>query len=292
MPQPPSSSPYGATPVAAGRERKGVSNSVVILLIVLVLVLGGGGYLFYTKANPSNTNLSNSNQSHTGTTNLTSTPQQTVTTGATPSATPVNQPTAIPTAQPTSGGAPNPYTHSGSLALDDALTGNNYAWDTGTNSHNASCQFTSQGLEVTQPATGFFHGCIAKNTDFTNFTYEVQVNMIAGDYAGITFCADKAQGTYYFFYIKPDGSYALKLFSGDQAQSTLTSNSSSAIVTGLPSNNVLAVVVQNGTITLFVNQTNIAQVSDATYTHGQIGVFTGNDTNAAQTIFSHARVWQ
>ncbi len=189
---------------------------------------------------------------------------------------------------------PNPYTpaHNGTLVLDDALTSNNFAWDTGINSHNASCQFTSQGLDVTQPAQGFFHGCIAKNTDFTNFTYEVQMNMISGDYAGIIFCADKTQGTYYFFQIKPDGSYILKTVSGDQFQGTLTAGSSSAILTGLHSTNTLAVVVQNGTISLYVNETNIANVSDTTYTHGQIGVFTGNDTNAAETVFSRVRVWQ
>ncbi len=56
----PSPPPYGATPATAGRERKGISNSVVILLIVLVLVLGGGGYLLYTKGALSNTATTNS----------------------------------------------------------------------------------------------------------------------------------------------------------------------------------------------------------------------------------------
>jgi len=176
--------------------------------------------------------------------------------------------------------------------LNDPLTGNNYNWVTGTNNHNASCQFTTQGLDVTQPAQGFFHGCIAQNTHFSNFVYEVRVNMISGDYAGITFCADKAQGTYYFFYIKPDGHYVLEIFRGDQPQGTLTSSSSSAIITGLPSTNLLAVVVQNGNISLYVNETNIANVNDATYTQGQIGVFSGNDVNSAEAVFSNTRVWQ
>ncbi|MEO8970997.1 MAG: protein kinase [Ktedonobacteraceae bacterium] len=279
---------YGAGVAPASRQHKSISTSVIVLLVVLVLVLGGGGYLYFTKANPSH-----SNQSNTTTGNVVSASSTTATSGV-PTA-PAVQPTTAPTIQPTTGGAPNssnPYTNSGSLALNDPLTSNNLGWDTGINNHNASCQVTAQGFEVTQPALGFFHGCIAKNTDYTNFVYQVQMNMIAGDYAGIMFCANKTQGTYYFFYIKPDGSYVLKTVSGDQFTGTLISNSSSAILTGLPSTNTLAVVVQNGAISLYVNETKIDGVNDTTYTHGQIGVFTGNDTNSADTIFSNARVWQ
>ncbi|HVB21775.1 MAG TPA: protein kinase [Ktedonobacteraceae bacterium] len=283
MVSPPPPATYEAASV--GRQRQGIPVSVAILLLVLVLVLAGGGFLYFTKA-PS----SQGNQPGTSTTgntrNLSSTPQHTGTIAATPT----NQPTA--TATKSTGGVPNPYTQSGSLVLSDPLTSNNLGWDTGINNHNASCEFTSQGLQVIQPAQGFFHGCIAKNTDFTNFVYEVQMNMISGDYGGILFCANKTQGTYYYFYIKPGGNYLLQAFSGDSPVRALISGSSSAITTGLPSTNVLAVVVQNGNITLFVNQTRIISMSDATYTHGQIGVFTGNDTNSAETIFSNVKVWQ
>ncbi len=285
-PPPPPASPARAS--SANRQHQGLPSSIVILLVVLALLagLGGGGVLYFSRANSSNANSGNN-----GSTNPRTTPaqtQNTVTTGVTPQ----NQPDPTATTPTNGGGSSNPYTNSGTLVLNDSLMQNNYDWDTGTNKNNASCQFTSQGLEVTQPKQGFFHGCIAKSTRFNNFVYEVQVNMISGDYAGIIFCANKTQGTYYFFYIKPDGSYVLQIYSGDQPQSTLTSNSSSAITTGLPATNVLAVVVQNGSISLYVNQTQIASVSDGTYTSGQIGVFSGNDQNSADAVFSNARVWQ
>jgi serine/threonine protein kinase len=283
-------SSYDTSSASRSRRSFPARGAIMLLVLLLVIVLVGGGFLYFTKVNASNTHLPPTGNSPltpqpTSTQSSAATPQPTATTGVTP----VPQPTDTP---PVQTGASNPYTHSGSLALNDALTSNNLNWDTGTNNHNASCQFTSQGFEVIQPAQSFFHGCIAKNTDFTNFVYEVQMNMISGDYAGIIFCADKSQGTYYFFYIKPDGSYQLQIYSNDQLLRTLTSGSSSAITTGLPSNNLLAVVVQNGTISLYVNETSIATVNDATYTHGQIGVFTGNDTNSADTIFSNIRVWQ
>ena len=279
-PPPPPPSLPGAS--SSSRQRQGFPASMVILLVVVALLVGlvGGGILYFSRLNSSNTNQGN----------LPSHPQNTVTAGVTPT----NRANTPATAQisPSVSVSSNPYTHSGTLVLNDPLTGNNYNWVTGTNNHNASCQFTTQGLDVTQPAQGFFHGCIAQNTHFSNFVYEVRVNMISGDYAGITFCADKAQGTYYFFYIKPDGHYVLEIFRGDQPQGTLTSSSSSAIITGLPSTNLLAVVVQNGNISLYVNETNIANVNDATYTQGQIGVFSGNDVNSAEAVFSNTRVWQ
>lgn len=281
---PPPPLPSLPTVSSSGPRRQGFPTSVVILLVVLGLLLGlGVGFLYLTRGNSSNSNSGNSNPP-----SPTSQLQKTVTTGVTPQ----GQSDLTATAQASSGASSNPYTHSGSLVLNDPLTTNNHNWDTGTNSHNASCQFTSQGFDVTQPAQQFFHGCIAKDTNFSNFVYEVQMRMISGDYGGIIFCAAKAQGTYYFFFIKPGGQYELQIYSGDQSQATLASGSSSAITTGLPSSNLLAVVVQNGNIRLYVNQTNIATVNDASYPGGQIGVFSGNDTNSAEAIFSNARVWQ
>ncbi len=285
---PPPSPPSSPGASSSSRQRQGFPASMVILLVVVALLVGlvGGGILYFSRLNSSNTNQGNlpSHLQNTVTAGVTPTQQGNITATATATATAQSSPSVSASS--------NPYTNSGTLVLNDPLTSNNYNWVTGTNNHNASCQFTAQGLNVTQPAQGFFHGCIAQSTHFNNFVYEVRVNMISGDYAGITFCADKAQGTYYNFYITGDGRFVLEVFRGDQSQGKLTSSSSSAINTGPPSTNVLAVVVQNGSIGLYVNETNIATVNDATYTQGQIGVFSGNNVNSAEAVFSNARVWQ
>jgi hypothetical protein len=36
----------------------------------------------------------------------------------------------------------------------------------------------------------------------------------------------------------------------------------------------------------------IDSVNDSTYTQGQIGVLTGNDVHAAETVFTKAKVWR
>jgi hypothetical protein len=195
---------------------------------------------------------------------------------------------------PTSVSSSNPYPpNTGTLVLNDPLVDNSHGmqWDQGTNSNDATCQFTGNGLNVTQPKQGYFHGCIAHAADFTNFAYEVQMTMISGDYAGIIFCADTTRGTYYFFFIKPNGDYELRTLSGSQFLSTLKRGTSSAIHTGLNATNLIAAVVQNGNINLYVNRTLVDSASDSNYTHGAIGVFTGNDVNTAETVFSDAKVW-
>lgn len=286
-------SPTNETPIISrsqsnetNAQSHNFSRGIVVLLVLLVILVGvtSTGLLYFLLTSKNSTPVT---QTTTGT-------GSTATTQATTN--PTTQVNATPTPQATATTAPtsaNPYTQSGTLVLNDPLTSNNrgYNWDEGKNNNNATCQFTGAGLDVTQPKTGYFHGCIAKATNFTNFVYEVQVNLVSGDYAGITFCANTANGSYYFFYIKTDGTYALKTFSGDQETGILTKSASSVIQTGLNSFNTLAVVVQNGTISLYVNQRLIDTVNDSTYSQGQIGVFAGNDVNFAEAVFSNAKVW-
>ena len=52
---------------------------------------------------------------------------------------------------------------------------------------------------------------------------------------------------------------------------------------------------KEGTITAAVVPNNneiIVSINDTTYTGGQVGVFSGNDTNSAEAVFSNAKVWQ
>ncbi len=281
-PPPPQFFPNSGGMAISQPQPRGFGRGRALLLIgltLLVVIASIGTLLFY---------LTRANGGGNGNNFVTATAQATTTSTVGQTTSTVSVPTS-----PTAIAMTDPYTHKGTLAINDPLTDNNkgYNWDQGTNNNNATCQFTGAGLDVTQPKQQFFHGCIAKATNFSNFVYEVQMTMISGDYAGITFCADKPNGTYYFFYIKPDGEYALKTFSHDQPINTLRSSSTSVIHTGLNSSNLIAVVVQNGNISLYVNQGLIDSVSDNTYSHGQIGVFAGNDSHSAEAVFSNAKVW-
>jgi eukaryotic-like serine/threonine-protein kinase len=253
--------------------------AVVTLLVVLVLLVGiGGGYIL------TNSSRSNSPSTSSSTSNNVSTTPQTQATATAPAS------NSTPTSQTNNGQNANPYTNSGRLVLTDPLTDNSrgYNWQTGTNSNNASCTFANGGYDVTQPKQGFFHSCTAYNTNFSNFAFEVQATVISGDYMGVIFCKE-ATNSYYIFIIHMNGSYSLlrNIDASLDDAVTLTSGQ-----TSVSNTNLIGVVDNNGTISIYLNRQLLRTVSDNTYTSGQIAVLAGNDTNSAEVLFANAKVWQ
>src|SRR5207245_1637648 len=85
--------------------------------------------------------------------------------------------------------------YSGDLALNDPLRDNSkgYQWTVSSNSF-----FTIGGTYYVTSKTKntFEYGC-AQNTNFSNFTYQVQMTIIEGDSGGIIFRADSANSKFY-----------------------------------------------------------------------------------------------
>jgi len=195
---------------------------------------------------------------------------------------------------PTAITEPNPYTHGGRLVLNDQLRNNNlgYQWEEGQRDLGG-CAFIGGSYHVTQPQQGFFHSCIALNTDFANFVYEVHMTLVTGNYGGMVFRADRATTHFYYFRIGLDGNYFLTSYVDKEPAHArvLASGPSSSINTGLGQTNIIAVVAQGSSLDLYVNYEKVAHVIDNTYSHGQIGVFVGDSGNAADGVFSNVKVW-
>ncbi len=190
----------------------------------------------------------------------------------------------------------DPYTHSGKLKLDDPLNDNRqgHSWQEEADTGGAACRFTGGAYHAIQPQKGYFHTCFAQSTDFSNFVYEAQLTIVTGDYGGIVFCADNGNVKFYYFSIGRDRHfYFSRYVDGDPAHAqVLLQGQAPFIHTDLNQVNLLAVVVQNGAIDLYVNQQKIGSYDDSTYTHGQIGVFAGSAGNSANIVFSNVKVWQ
>lgn len=251
--------------------RRGISTGAVVLLVLLVVVICAGGFLAYLL-------LSNKNSQQP----LTVSPSAT-----TSHATPQGSPAATSTV---TNGQANPYTHSGTLVLNDPLADNSkgWNWQTGTNTRNATCAFQNGGYDVTQPAQGFFHSCTASNTDFSNFAFEVRMKFLSGDYVGLIFCKESTN-TYYLFTIYTNNTYQL-LRNVDANIGDAVSLATGSVT--FATEGTIAVVVDNGNISMYFNRQLIGRTSDSALTHGQIAVLAGNNTNAAHAIFTDARVWQ
>ena len=191
---------------------------------------------------------------------------------------------------------PDPYAPgNGQLALYDPLSDNSkgYDWDTGTTS-NGTCNFSGGAYDITPSKTDFFYLCSSKVSNFSNFTFEVQMDIVQGDCGGIIFRGDSVNGKFYFFDVCQNGSYRLYMypdFSGTTSKE-LAGGSSPAIKTGLNQPQLIAVTAQGSTITLYMNKQQVTSVTDSTFSQGQIGLVADAGNDQTEVAFSNARVWK
>jgi len=196
----------------------------------------------------------------------------------------------------TSSNQPSPFSAYRTLALDDPLSDNShgYHWDENNTNKWGTCAFAQGAYHVNAIVGGGTKSCLASNTTFSDFAYEVQVTIVKGEEGGILFHGD-GNGNSYLFSINQKGDYRLWFFFDCPNIcniSGLRSGSSPFINTGLNKSNLVAVVAKGSTIDLYVNNHKIDDVSDSTYGQGQIGVFAFDaDVAPSEVVFSDAKVW-
>jgi eukaryotic-like serine/threonine-protein kinase len=181
----------------------------------------------------------------------------------------------------------------GTPGLNDTLQDNSqgYNWDVVNIVGGGGCAFIQGIYDSNMPQQGYFSPCFAHNTNFTNFSYEVQMNITKGDQGGISFRADADKGTFYYFYINTNGSFGLEIFKNYVLSGILKQGYSPAIQTGLNQANLIAVVAKVDRFDLYVNMQLVTSAIDNTYSQGQIGVVAEDINNPTDVIFSNARVY-
>ena len=205
--------------------------------------------------------------------------------------------TATAQANLTATGVASHYPFSNTVLLDDPLSVNNekYNWmETSTSTTGGSCAFTGSAYHVSETQSGYFNTCFAQNLQFTNFTYEVEMNISNGDAGGIVFRADSTKTKFYYLRFDQNGVFSLRLYvDGTGATSRLLKSGFSPDIAFSPNEtNTIAVVARNETIDLYLNQQLLTSVTDSTYSQGQIGVTADDSTDPTEVIFTHAKVWK
>jgi len=273
----PSLNPYAAppTPPPPPPRRRTLSAGRMVLLIVLVLLIVGvaaGGFLYFRTAPPSG-----QSQPHVSPTART------------------QQATAIPS--PRTPQELYAQITQGTPVLDDPMSTNdtNNWTEGGSSDGKTSCQFSGGAYHaVAQPQNAYML-CVAQATNFDDLAYQVQMNIVKGEFGGMVFRADGSQTKYYSFFIDRYGNYTL-ITSVDNTGThdyVLRKGTSQFIKTGLNQVNLLSAVARGRSIDLYINQQYITSASDSRYSIGQIGVFGGNITKApADVEFSHVQVWK
>ncbi|HEX7735511.1 MAG TPA: hypothetical protein VF458_11640 [Ktedonobacteraceae bacterium] len=284
--QPPYQAPYQAPlgmPPAPQQPAKKSNSRIVALSVVALLIIAGGvlGLVLY--------NNHTATVSHDATaTAQTQAQQATGTANAYASAT-VN-------AQATATYIKTHYPFSSNLVLNDQLKDNSgvskYGWDV-----DSSCAFANGAYEATERHAGYILPCTANSTHFSNFTFEIQMTIKTGGTSaqgGVIFRANMNTDALYILFLDTEGNYELDIRANSSGSSTrtLSSGKVSGYATGVYQVHTIGIVANDTQITAYVDQNQIAKVSDPTYSGGQIGVISDYGSTTTTVAYTNAKVWQ
>ncbi len=183
---------------------------------------------------------------------------------------------------------------SGKPVLNDPLVNNlaGYQWDEiPVITQGGTCAFIDGAYHATQGLRDVFYRCMAKQTNYANFAYQVEMTIQTGDEGGIVFRFDRALLNFYSFHISTDGAYRLDVDNREGFVRTLSQGTSPAIKIGHNQTNLITVIAQGSHLSLFVNKQYVTDVIDTTYSRGSIGVMAQDDYSPTNVAFTNAKVW-
>jgi len=278
QPKDPSPEPGGAQSSTAQdvHHQRSFFNSRVLLLLVLILCVIGGsaGFLYFTRANQIALVHRDATATSYAQASSTAYAQRLATAW-----------TTVQNLNPPFGWV---------LVINDPLQNNSrgYHWAVSTAEFGGACTFHDGAYHVSESHPRAFLFCASGISDFSDFTYQVQMTIISGDQGGIGFRVDTTQNPtpIAYFHISTTGQYWFDDYTGSPR--TLSSGFSRALHTGMNQPNLLAVVARGNTIDLYINLVHIATVIDSSASHGQIGVIANDISNPTEVVFSNARVWK
>jgi hypothetical protein len=265
-------------------ERSPLMTAATVILVLMLLI--GGSLVLYTtvyvphKASYDATATAIAQATQIAKANATASAQQAAT------ATAIDHATATAIAQ-----AQNDYTTiiSSMPYLNDPLqTSYVTSWDI-----NSNCRFTGGAYHAASSALKTIALCLATYTRFSNFAFQIHMNILKGDGGGIVFRADANSSQNYLLKISPNGNYEFDYYpdqTGKSAQA-IASDSSTSLKAGLNQDNPICVIARGDTINFYFNGQYITTAKDGSLTSGQIGVTADDGTNATEVAYTQAQVW-
>jgi len=193
----------------------------------------------------------------------------------------------------------NPYPpYTGSIALYDPLTSNDlgHSWDVASSGASNACQFAGKAYLSSNANTAkdLYNGtvCFAEETDFSDFTFQVQAVLEQGLCGGIVFRGNSKTNNFDRFVICSNAWFDFRQCNGGYCDVVFANGLFSAINTKPGATNTLGVVASGTNITLYINGKQIITANDSGFSDGQIGLVTSgyNGTRTVAT-FHNVEVW-
>lgn len=151
-------------------------------------------------------------------------------------------------------------------------------WGTGTDA-DSSVEYANNALQVLVFKTNYFVWSTPNDEDYSNVHVEVTAlnNSTDSTTAFGVICNMQVTNVSYYFAITPAGQYAIGKSAVAADDVFLTNNDTWAYSDAIPVNQssyrVGADCASNGTLTLYVNGTQVASAVDTTYTSGNVALF-------------------
>jgi hypothetical protein len=189
------------------------------------------------------------------------------------------------------------YPFSNRLVLNDTLTNDSHVSQYGWDNDGTNCFFANGSYHAVSKQASYYYTCGAGRTSLTNFTFQVQMTIKqGGDGAegGLIFRGIENNSQYYILFIDTQGNFSLDIAVNSKGANdrTLQQGQLANFLTGFNQVNTLGIVSAGSQISLYVNQKKEFQVSDTTYSAGQIGFLASYGTSNTDVIYNNVRVWQ
>jgi hypothetical protein len=165
------------------------------------------------------------------------------------------------------------------------------AWGTGTDS-DSSVEYVNNALKMIVYTRNYFVWSTPDSENYQDVHMEVTVINNDTDPStsfGMICNMQTSTTNFYYFAIRPDGSYAISKASQEERDILLTNNNewaASDLIEANAASYRLAVDCGHGTLALYVDGQQIDSVSDASYVSGQVALFTSSSENAITTNVS------
>ncbi|HLW01436.1 MAG TPA: hypothetical protein VKT82_22460 [Ktedonobacterales bacterium] len=185
------------------------------------------------------------------------------------------------TGQPQSAASAPPALYANSLTTDQP----DWQCEAG-----ATCAFRADGLHIDAPTDHLYFSELY-GQDFGAQVIDVQARLDDGDpdFVGVAIAFRSVGIDGYGFLLFANGTYQLVRWDAQgNATNLIPLTPSAAIHTGLGRTNELKIIAQGASITLIVNGQQLQQISDSTYTTGNIAL--GAARFAAEAVFSHLTI--
>jgi len=155
-----------------------------------------------------------------------------------------------------------------------------------------SCAYKDGAYHITQSIAQRFYYC-SSDYNYSDVAIQVDMTIVKGDCGGVTFRQSQAQE--YYFRVCQDGDATLYKYmnaSPESAVALLPNAPVASVHRGLNQKNMLAIVAQGHTISLYVNTTQVGNtITDSTFTSGAIGFSGEAQQQATEVAYQNVMLW-